>query len=165
MPLETPNRLVACGNILVDPQIDADPPTVADVYTFRSNNGLRDLAPNDPTTVASALGSGCNMQLDTPVTNDEGLVLAGGEMYLGLNPTTPAQNRVLGWITPAWTETGIAPIDTLPVHRVCLLIPGAALVAPDGLAAPARLSVCVFKVDRLPDLEQPAQPLPVPGVV
>ncbi len=149
MPLETPNRVVAAGVILVDPLTDVP----AAVYTFRSNNGFRSLVATDPSSVPNALGKGFNAQLDTPVSNDEGVVLVGGDAYFGAF-------RVSAWITPSWTALGIPLIDDLPDFRVAGLI----IQPEEGPAVPAakaRLNVSVFQVITTV-LPVPGQPVAAP---
>jgi hypothetical protein len=146
MPLETPNRVVAAGVILVDP-LAADP---TDVYSFRSNNGFRDLVATDPTSVTTALTKGLNAQLDTPVSNDEAVVLIGGDEAFG-----PA--RIAGWVTPSWTQIGVALVDDLPDYRLVALIQQ----GEEGSHVPAvkaRLNVSVFQVITA-EAKVPGQPV------
>lgn len=141
MVLETPNRLVAAANVLVDPFAAAP----EDVYSYRSNNGFRSAVNvSDPSSVNNALLNGFNLELDTPVTNDEGCVLVNAE----------ADCRPYGGITPFYMQNGLAT-DTLDENLCAILFASTPHLTQ-------RVHVAVFKLDATYG-SIPGQPVPGGG--
>jgi hypothetical protein len=145
MALETPNRLVASAVMLIDGP--ADP---GQHQKLRSSNGILRKVSEADTTISSTSGSIAAWELETPVTNDEGIALAsltgiaGGISGIILIP----------WIAPLVYQTGIPEIDSIAPN---LLVTLAAIEA----TLKGRMSVAVFA---LPSTAEPIadEPLPVP---
>jgi hypothetical protein len=103
MSLETPNRLRACGVLLLD---TSDAPN--GVFTLRSQNG----EVTNLTSIQVAEGDNvADMTIQNPCNNDEGIALATGQ--------DPNAMNVGAWVTPTHTTRG-GTLDAIPVNHLCV---------------------------------------------
>lgn len=135
MALETPNGIAAAAVLLAE-DLDGSEQDVG----FRSNAGFASVAFVDE----AAPEDGFVLDMQNPVTVDEGIVFVGG------SPNADG-GAALGWVTPTYLETGITAYDELADNRV---------VAVPGLSKAAYffMGVTVFAVHT--DLE-PIEGLPI----
>ena len=127
MSLETPDRTRAAAVLLIQNFVVGGPATV----DFLSNNGFASAAFVDP-TLADTLA--IVLEMDQPVTNNEGAVAVGGDI-------TSEAGEAAGYITPNH-YTNIAILDALLPFQVVI----ETSVGPATTNPVFRLTVSVMKI-------------------
>ena len=145
MSLETPNRMVASGVLLVDSLLPA-----GEQQVFRSSNGIlrkvSEVQPEDTISVG-------DYELETPVTNDEGIVLMQLTQFAGPNTLL---GSLIGWIAPLPYVAGTPEFDDIEKNHLALL------ATVNAVGAKLRFGVAVFGLaTTVAPIE--GEPLPPPG--
>ena len=150
MALETPNRMVASGVLLIDTLTDVGPH-----QSFRSSNGIKRKVSEVDTSFVLGTGQLGTYEFEQAVTNDEAIVFTS---LLGLGVAAVA-TELIGYVAPLIYQTGAPEVDDVPANLLVLL--SVVMTADPPGRTRARHSVAVWG---LPTAVEPiaGEPLPPP---